>query len=81
VSAQRLTTTLGRCLKPGARLVISNFIDCRERGDMEYLMNWKLLYRSLEQVNHFASGLADGYCIQCSSDSTHSIAYLQIDRE
>ncbi len=48
---------------------------------MEYLMNWKLLYRSLEQVNHLASGLADGYCIQCSSDSTHSIAYLQIDRE
>lgn len=80
-SAERLTTTLGRCLKPGGRLIISNFIDCWERGYMEYLMKWKLLYRSLEQVNHFASGLGYGYSIHCSSDSTRSIAYLQVDRE
>lgn len=81
VSANRLTTTLGRCLKPGGRLIISNFIDCWERGYMEYLMRWRLLYRPLEQVSNFASGLENGYSIQTYSDSTNSIAYLQVDRE
>jgi SAM-dependent methyltransferase len=80
VSANRLTIALAHRLKPGGRLVVSNFVDCWERGYMEYLMQWRLIYRSLEQVRAFAAGLDDRYFVNCSSDATHTIAYLQVDR-
>jgi SAM-dependent methyltransferase len=79
-SANRLTLALAHRLKPGGRLVVSNFIDCWERGYMEYLMQWTLVYRTLEQVRGFAAGLDDRFFVQCSSDATHTIAYLQVDR-
>lgn len=79
--ANRLTTLLARQLKPGGRLVISNFIDCWERGYMEYLMRWKLLYRSVDEVRAFASRVGDGFTVDCSANASNTIAYLQIDRE
>ena len=80
-AANRLTTVLAGHLKPRGRLVISNFIDCWERGYMEYLMRWKLVYRSVEQVRGFASRLREGYSVLCGNDATNTIAYLQVDRD
>lgn len=79
-AANRLTITLSGRLKPGGRLIISNFIDCWERGYMHYLMKWKLLYRTLEQVEAFANGLGSEFSVECGSDATNTIAYLTIDR-
>ncbi len=80
-AAERLTTTLARQLHLGGDLIISNFIDCWERGYMQYLMKWSLLYRSLEEVQQFAAGLSPDFLVQCSSDETGTIAYLHIHRQ
>lgn len=80
MAAERLTTTLAQCLKPGGQLVISNFIDCWERGYMQYLMKWKLLYRPVEEVKTFAAGLGPDFTIECISNTTNTIAYLHIHR-
>jgi hypothetical protein len=49
--ASRLTNQLISMLKPGGRLLIANFLHgCYGRGYLEAFMDWRLLYRSSEEL-------------------------------
>jgi extracellular factor (EF) 3-hydroxypalmitic acid methyl ester biosynthesis protein len=49
--ATALTSSLEARLKPGGRLLLANFLpDCHGRGYMEFVMDWRLIWRTNEQM-------------------------------
>jgi hypothetical protein len=81
--AARLTARLFALLAPGGRLLVANF--CPELEDaafMEAVMDWRLIYRTDEQVAAFASEVpaeqvAAGRVFR---DSVGMVAYLELER-
>jgi len=54
--AQRLTFRMFEFLAPGGKLLVANFApETKEQGYMEAFMNWKLIYRTEEEVRLLAS--------------------------
>jgi extracellular factor (EF) 3-hydroxypalmitic acid methyl ester biosynthesis protein len=49
--ATALTSSLQARLKPGGRLLLANFLpDCYGRGYMEFVMDWRLIWRTAEEM-------------------------------
>ena len=56
--AERLTTSLWRGLNPGGQIVLTNFLEgTKDRGWMEALMDWWLIYRTPADIEAFANGI------------------------
>ena len=56
--AERLTTSLWGGLNPGGQIVLTNFLEgTKDRGWMEALMDWWLIYRTPADIEAFANGI------------------------
>lgn len=81
--ANRLTSGLFDMLKAGGKLVIPNFRDgIREEGYMDAFMDWRLIYRSKQQIEAFSDGV-DGSALRGKryyEDRSGSIGYLELQR-
>jgi SAM-dependent methyltransferase len=56
--ATKLTHRMFEMLKPGGRLLVANFLpEIWGCGYMETFMDWKLIYRTPEQISAFAAAL------------------------
>lgn len=54
--AERLSSTLGEMLRPGGRLITANFAQgSHGRGYLDWVMDWRLLYRSLDEFRTVSS--------------------------
>lgn len=60
-------------LNPGGVVVLANFTSCEERGFMESVMHWPLLYRTEEDLRRLVPGPARTF-----QDSMGVIAYAEI---
>jgi len=78
--AARLTTKLFASVRPGGSLVVANFIRMMEDGWMEALMDWHLLYRTVEEVDLFASEIPEAEIAskRVFTDPYSNVAYLEI---
>lgn len=57
--AEKLTTALWQGLNPGGTLVVTNFLEgTKDRGWMEAMMDWWLIFRTPEQIDAFTHGIA-----------------------
>jgi hypothetical protein len=81
--ARALTTALFRMLSPGGRLFIANFTpSTRDAAFMEAVMDWRLVYRTEEEMRLLASGITGSELAgihQFSDDNGH-ITYLRVVR-
>ena len=81
--ANRLTSGLFDMLKAGGKLVIPNFREgIREEGYMDAFMDWRLIYRSKQQIEAFSDGV-DGSALRGKryyEDRSGSIGYLELQR-
>jgi len=79
--AEKLTSTLWRGLKPGGTLVLTNFLEgAKDRGWMEAMMDWWLIFRTHEQIGAFANGIPQSeihrrHAYVCPTDS---VGYLSL---
>ena len=81
--AARLTARLFDLLAPGGRLLVANF--CPELEDaafMEAVMDWRLIYRTDDEVAAFASEVpAEAVAARrVFRDSVGMVAYLELER-
>jgi extracellular factor (EF) 3-hydroxypalmitic acid methyl ester biosynthesis protein len=78
--ATRLTAQLFRSLRAGGSLVVANFVRMMEDGWMEALMDWRLLYRTPEQVRLFSSEIPESAIAsqRVFTDPFLNVAYLEI---
>ena len=78
--AIRLTAQLFASLRPGGSLVVANFIRMMEDGWMEAFMDWRLLYRTPEQVGEFSSEIPDTAIAsrRVFIDPYSNVAYLEL---
>jgi extracellular factor (EF) 3-hydroxypalmitic acid methyl ester biosynthesis protein len=80
-TAQRLTQKLFAGLTSGGKLVVTNFLyGTPDLGWMESLMDWYLIYRTQDEVNAFANGIAaeeigHSHSYKCA---TQCIGYLSL---
>jgi len=75
--ATKLTAVLTRCLRPGGRLVIGNFLPTSSgRGYMSQFMDWHLRYRSeSELVAMFGEG--PGPRVRTAADPHGNVVYAE----
>ena len=81
--AQRLTLCMFETLRPGGRLIISNFLPTvPDAGYMETYMGWELIYRNEAQVRQIADLLPADEVRETRvfSDPFGAIAYLEVER-
>lgn len=77
--ATALTHRLAAMLAPGGTLVLGNFKELWERGYMEAVMRWHLLYRTEADVAAWGEGLTD--CRVATYTDAHDVlAYLRVER-
>jgi extracellular factor (EF) 3-hydroxypalmitic acid methyl ester biosynthesis protein len=82
--AIRLTRQMFEMLAPGGRLLIANFAPTlRDIGYMETYMGWKLIYRTLEQMNNLLEDIQPEAIsgTRVFEDSFGNIVYLEIVRK
>lgn len=81
--AERLTTALFDMLAPGGRLLIGNFMpDNLEAGVMEAFMDWRLVYRTPEQLKSVSAGLPHEHVgvSEVWMDDYRCLAYLRVGK-
>jgi hypothetical protein len=81
--ARTLTAALFRALAPGGRLLIANFTpDTYDAAFMESIMDWRLIYRSPDEVRALASGIApaDVASIEQFDDENRHVTYMRVVR-
>lgn len=81
--AARLTRVLFDHLHAGGRLLIPNFLwGVREEAYMEVFMDWYLLYRTPDEIEHFAREIdpASIRSMRYTEDTAGTIGYLEIER-
>lgn len=78
--AMRLTARLFASLRPGGSLVVANFVRMMEDGWMEAFMDWRLVYRTPEQVSLFSSEVPEAAIAsqRIFTDPFSNVAYLEI---
>ena len=78
-----LTTTLFRLVSPGGRLLIANFTPAtHDAAFMEAFMDWRLVYRTPEEVRTLASAIAptELSAVEQFSDENRHVTYLRLVR-
>ena len=81
--AKRLTKTMFEVLRPGGRLIVSNFLpQVADAGYMETYMGWELIYRTKEELATVAADIDRGAIASLRSheDPFQGIAYLEATR-
>lgn len=81
--ARTLTTTLFRTLGPGGRLLIANFTPATyDAAFMETFMDWRLIYRTPEEVRSLADGIDrdDIATLDQFSDENQHVTYMRLVR-
>jgi hypothetical protein len=79
--ARALTVTLFRMLRSGGRLLIANFTPAtRDAAYMETFMDWRLIYRTAEDVRELAASLPeeDVAAVEQFSDDNDHITYMRV---
>lgn len=81
--ATKLTERLFDMLASGGRLLVANFLpDLWGSGYMETFMDWKLLYRTAEQITALSSGIAESEIAtrRTYTEKNGNIVFLDITR-
>ena len=81
--AERLTSRLFSFLAPGGRLLIANFTpELRDIGYMEAYMDWRLIYRTTEQLSSLSAAIQTQAVAwrRAWCDDSGAIAYLELQR-
>jgi SAM-dependent methyltransferase len=79
--ARALTAALFRMLRPGGRLLIANFTPAtHDAAFMETFMDWRLIYRTSEEVRSLAGAIAPSEIagIDQFFDDNHHVTYLRV---
>lgn len=79
--ARVLTAVLFRMLGPGGRLLIANFTPItHDAAFMEAMMDWRLIYRTSEQVRALAGAIPDAQvaAIEQFPDDNGQIIYMRV---
>jgi extracellular factor (EF) 3-hydroxypalmitic acid methyl ester biosynthesis protein len=79
--ARTLTTALFCKLAPGGRLLIANFTPATyDAAFMETFMDWRLIYRTPEQIHALGSSIpaADVAGIEQFSDENRHVSYMRV---
>ena len=75
--AERLVVSMLAMLSPGGKLMIGNFaLSCFGRGYMELFLDWKLIYRSVDQLFRLF-GDARQADVTCFSDPHANVIYAE----
>jgi SAM-dependent methyltransferase len=78
-TALRLTQLIYESLRPGGRMLIANFLpDVPDAGYMEAIMDWKLIYRTDDEMKSLLTGIpsADIDAVEQFHDPFHNITFL-----
>jgi SAM-dependent methyltransferase len=81
--ATRLTDALFGMLKPGGRLLLANFAPTlRDIGYMEVVMDWRLIYRTTQEMQSLCAGVLSGGTSRCSSFSLadDNLTFVELTR-
>ena len=81
--ARALTATLFRMLRPGGRVLVANFTPAtRDAAFMEAIMDWRLVYRTTDDVRALAATIpADEIAtIDQFSDENGHITYMRVEK-
>eukprot|EP01084_Bolivina_argentea_P290444 498904_1 len=81
-TCQKLTKQLFDMVKPGGKLLIGNFMpsDTVSRGYMECFMDWKLVYREVEQIKDFAQRIDKHQVASTQIHEQQNIAFIEITK-
>ena len=82
--AMRLIEHLFGFLKPGGRLLVANFTPAVEDvGYMETFMDWRLIYRTPEELHELFSSLPAGEVagIKSFTDQRDAVAYAIVEKQ
>eukprot|EP01084_Bolivina_argentea_P184946 318964_1 len=80
-SARKLTKYIfENLLKPNGTILIANWLrsDALSAPYMELIGNWKLIYRTLEQMQDIANDIDDNYIQSIKTSNCNSMGYLEI---
>ena len=80
---QRLALNLFRKLRPGGKLLLTNFLDNVEAvGYMEAFMDWNLIYRNRVQMMEMTSRIPERMIrnVSCFSEENYNVIFLSIER-
>jgi SAM-dependent methyltransferase len=81
--ARRVTESMFQLLRPGGTLLVANYLkDIADVGYMEVYMDWRLLYRSLDELLSLSDGIraAEVASRSCFQDATGNVGYLELAR-
>lgn len=81
--AARVVSTAFNALSPGGTISFANFLpSIRERGYMDIVMDWKLIYRTEDDMRHLASHLPEDYVakIDVWTDPLDTVVYLTVTK-
>lgn len=80
--AQRLTSVMFSMLRPGGRLLIGNFVPhIRDVGYMEVFMDWRLIYRTPEEMLELSANIDDsGVDKRVFTESNKNVVFLDIQK-
>ena len=81
--AARLLRALFALTKPGGKVWVANFLQgIEDRGFMECMMDWWLLYRSEEDMARLAASLPEAENLSWRTFSEHenNIVFLELTR-
>jgi SAM-dependent methyltransferase len=82
--AMRLIERMFEFLRPGGRLLVANFTPAVEDiGYMETFMDWRLIYRTRDELNQLFSGLPQDAIIGQRSfeDESGAVAFVEVKRK
>ena len=83
-TAQRLTSVMFDLLRPRGRLLVANFLPgVRDIGYMESFMDWKLIYRTRQQMLEVSTDIpqADIREIRIFTEENQNIIFLEITKK
>jgi extracellular factor (EF) 3-hydroxypalmitic acid methyl ester biosynthesis protein len=81
---RRLVRAMHRMLRPGGSLLVANFLpSVRDAGYMEAFMDWKLVYRSRQEMIDLTSDLPEAAIknVQLWSEEALNIIFLRVTRQ